>query len=378
MYRKLSLESERNAWIFLNHVPYLGSIRFHRLLQAAKSARAVLKLSVLELQAAEVPQELAEHWHRLFQDPQSDRWLDSELSRLAKKQCEVVTELDEGYPAALRELLGRPPVLYYKGRWPISEKAVGLVGSRHPSEYGKTAARRFAEDLAQHHVATVSGLAKGIDTCVHQGTLQAGGWTVAVLGCGLGRTFPQENAVLQARVAEEGTLVSEFPYEAPPDSSHFPRRNRIISGLSKGVAVIEARVRSGALITARCAAEQGRDVFAVPGSVFQPFSAGCHRLIRQGACLIESAYDILDELGMIKKAETSFAVEKTRLDFDTLSPLEKRIAQLLSQQPLSADEITHSTSLRFEQVADSLLSLELKGFIRTLPGQRYAQNEPQS
>lgn len=372
MNRGLLLENERYAWIFLNLIPELGPVRFHRLLHAAKSARGVLELPMSGLQAAEVSEQQAERWHRAFRDPLYERWLEAELGREVKGVCGVVTELDEQYPAPLRELYARPPVLYYKGRWPAPlERGVGLVGTRRPSEYGRSVAERLATDLSIQGVTTISGLARGIDTCVHQATLKAGGYTVAVLGCGLGQVFPKENESLQGRIAEAGAVVSEFPYEVFPEPGHFPRRNRIISGLSQGVVVIEAGEQSGALITARYAAEQGRDVFAVPGSIFNPVSAGCHRLIREGARLVEKTADVLDELGIARTKEAT--PSPGHECFDTLTPLEKHIANLLSETPLSADEISHETSERFEQVANSLLSLELKGVIRTLPGQRYAR-----
>jgi DNA processing protein len=375
MYRGLCLENERYAWIFLNRIPFLGPARFHKLLLMARSALGILELPVSGLMLADVPESVAEQWHREFRSPLNHHWLEQELNRLSKGVYHVLTELDEAYPSSLRELSGRPPVLYYKGRWPLPEKAVALVGSRHPSSYGKSVAERFAIDLTHQGIATVSGLAQGIDTCVHQSTLQAGGFTVAVLGCGLGHVFPAENKALQAEISEAGIVISEFPYDRRPDAPHFPRRNRIISGLASGVVVIEAQVKSGALITARYAGEQGRDVFAVPGPIHQSTSSGCHKLIQQGARLVESASDILEELRWVENKKDAFTVDKTDMDFGTLSPLEKRIAQLLSDQPLSVDEITLSTSLRFEQVADSLLSLELKGIIRALPGQRYAKSE---
>jgi DNA processing protein len=374
MNRGLLLENERAAWIFLNQIPGLEPSHFHRLLQAARSAGAILELPVSGLLAADVQRDLAEKWHRSFRDPQNQRSLDAELKRLSQGVCQAVTELDEGYPCSLRELLDRPPVLYYKGRWPPpSEGVVGLVGTRHPSPYGTSVAERLATDLSIQGIATVSGLAQGIDTAVHRATLEAGGHTIAIQGCGLGRVFPADNAALQARIAEAGTLISEFSYEIEPESRHFPRRNRIISGLSQGVVVIEAASRSGATITARCAAEQGRDVFAVPGRILESTSAGCHRLIRDGARLVESAGDILEELGIIREPSKPAAAVKKAVSFDTLSALEKQIVEIVTDSARSADEITQKTSCRFEQVANSLLSLELKGYIRALPGQRYGK-----
>ncbi|OGR89937.1 MAG: DNA protecting protein DprA [Elusimicrobia bacterium RIFCSPLOWO2_01_FULL_59_12] len=391
MNRGLLLENERDAWIFLNRIPELSAARFHRLLYAAQSGLGILELSVAGLQAADVTRDVAERWHRAFRAPEHHRWLEAERERLSKGVCRLATELDEEYPARLREVVGRPPVLYYKGRWPPPpEGCVGLVGTRRPSAYGRTVAERLTTDLTVQGVATISGLAKGIDTCVHEATLRAGGHTMAVLGCGLGQVYPPQNAALQERIAEYGTLVSEFPYEAPPDARHFPQRNRIISGLARGVVVIEAGARSGASITARCAAEQGRDVYAVPGSIFEPMSAGCHRLIQEGAKCVARAADILDDLGiqavtpavvsggpvssksLVRQTSGGDEVAKSAV-FDTLSALENNILQLVAGVPMSADEISQKTAQRFDQVANSLLSLELKGRIRALPGQRYAR-----
>ena len=365
------MENERRAWIFLNHIADLGPIRFHRLLQFARSAEAILELSVSGLQAAEVSLDLAEKWHHTFRDPAQQRWLEAEMQRLDRGTCQVVTELDEGYPGLLRELLDRPPVLYYKGRWHLPESGVvGVVGTRRPTPYGLSVTERLVRELSQQRITTISGLASGIDACAHETALKSRGQTVAVLGCGLGQTYPRENKALQEQMAEKGTLISEFPYETEPMAGHFPRRNRLISGLSQGVVVIEAGERSGALITARYAVEQGRDVFAVPGSVFHPESWGCHRLIKEGAKLVAQANDILEELKLPKKVESPVAAAT---EFP-LSALEQHIYNLVSEEPLSVDEIAHRSAQGFDQVTNCLLSLELKGILRHLPGQRYARS----
>jgi DNA processing protein len=372
MNRKLFPENERDAWIFLNHIQEIGPMRFHRLLHWAKSAMAILELPVSGLEAAEVPREQAERWWRAFRDPVQGRWLEVELNRLSHGEFQLVTELDEGYPTLLRELLGRPPVLYYKGRWPPpAEGVVGMVGTRHPSPYGRSVAERLAADLAVQGIATISGMALGIDSVVHETSLKAGGYTAAVLGGGLSQDLTRDRQNLMERIAVSGAVLSEFSSDTVPTPGHFPRRNRIISGLSQGVVVIEAGEHSGALITARNAAEQGRDVFAVPGSIFSAGSAGCHRLIRQGARLVETSADILTELGIPTPLPTP--PSPAPRCFDTLSPLEKQVVELLASAPLSADELAQATQQRFELLANGLLSLELKGLIRSLPGQRYAR-----
>jgi len=294
-----------------------------------------------------------------------------------KGEIRKVMDTDADYPKALRELTDRPPVLYIKGRWPLPEGfSIGIVGTRRATPYGLEAAERFTLDLVSRGVMTVSGLAAGIDGCVHRTTLQEGGWTVAVLGHGLGHLFPKENKVLFDEIAKRGTLVTEFSYDTPPRASHFPQRNRIISGLSQGVLVIEAGHRSGALITARYAAEQGREVFVVPGSIYNPQSQGCHRLIKEGAKLVESMEDIFVEYGL--NAVIPECLSRPPLgtpmavgNDSNLNPTEKELVKLFSSIPLSVDELVELSGMPVDRLAEVLLSLELKGRIQAMPGQRY-------
>jgi len=291
--------------------------------------------------------------------------MNSELKRdFRKVQC-----ADADYPGPLRELADRPSVLYVKGRWPLPEGAlkIGIVGARLATGYGREAAERLTVDLVRGGVMTISGLASGIDACAHRATLQETGWTVAVLGHGFGYQYPKENAALFEGIAKEGTLITEFPYDTPPLSHHFPQRNRIISGLSRGVVVVEAGERSGALITARCAAEQGRDVFALPGTIFSPQSRGCHRLIKEGARLVESAEEILEEYGL----ETP-SFEPSLNEREPLSAQEQQVMQHLSRVPVSIDELVELSGHPVDRLAEVLLALELKGRIQSVPGQRYA------
>jgi DNA processing protein len=300
-----------------------------------------------------------------------------------------VLDTAEDYPKALRELADRPPVLYITGRWPLPETCrIGIVGTRHPSVYGLEATQRLTTELVRRNVMTVSGLAAGIDARAHRATMDAGGWTVAILGHGLGFQYPKENGPLFEKIAKEGTLISEFSYDTGPHSEHFPRRNRIISGLSRGVLVVEAGHRSGAGITARYAAEQGKDVFVVPGSIFSPQSVGCHRLIKEGAQLTTSAEDILEEYGLVPhdvipadcqpgSSGVNIDVIGSRItDFrdDNLEGLttpEKELLQRLSVEPVSVDELVELSGWPVDRLAEVLLSLEIKGKIRHLPGQRY-------
>jgi DNA processing protein len=300
-----------------------------------------------------------------------------------------VTVGEDEYPKPLRELADRPEVLYIKGRWPLRENdlKIGIVGARLASPYGLEAATRLTADLVRKGVVTVSGLAAGIDASAHRATLKERGWTVAVLGHGFGHLFPKENASLFGEIIKDGTLVTEFPYDTPPQPRYFPQRNRIISGLSQGVLVVEAGEHSGALITARCAAEQGRDVFVLPGNIFSPQSRGCHRLIKEGARLVETAQDILGEYGFTDPSPGQVAVgDQYGLplrpegvgapttagdDEKNLSKSEKVILKFLSLTPLSIDELLELSGMPVDRLAEGLLSFELKERILPLPGHRY-------
>jgi DNA processing protein len=305
--------------------------------------------------------------------------MNSELTRdFRSVRCE-----DSDYPARLRELPDRPPVLYVKGRWPLPahDLMIAVVGARRASPYGLEAADYLTSGLVRRGVVAISGLAAGVDACAHRATLQERGWTVAVLGHGFAYQFPKENAPLFEEITQKGTLVTEFPYDTPPLSHNFPQRNRIISGLSRGVVVVDAGEHSGALITARCAAEQGRDVFVVPGSIFSPQTRGCHRLIKEGARLVESAEDIFEEYGMeavIRQTSGGSIMMDPPLttagdDIRGLTAPEQELMNHLSPVPLSIDELTELSGLSVDRLAEVLLALELKGRIQSVPGQRYVK-----
>ncbi len=276
---------------------------------------------------------------------------------------------DQDFPEALRHIPDAPLALYVKGHWPLPESVlkIGVVGSRRATPYGLDSASRISGDLAQRGVMIVSGLAIGIDASAHRACLREDGFTVAVLGNGFAHTYPRENAGLYAEIAEKGTIITEFSHDIPPKSENFPQRNRIISGLSRGVVVVEAGEVSGALITARYAAVQGRDVFAVPGSTFHWQSKGCHRLIKEGARLVESAQDVLEEYGVHQPGAAT-----PRREIQGLSKQEQELFSQLNSVPLSVDELVELTGQRVDRLAEVLLSLELKGLIMSMPGHRYA------
>ncbi|MGB8337886.1 MAG: DNA-processing protein DprA [Burkholderiales bacterium] len=283
---------------------------------------------------------------------------------LAQPENHFVTLADSTYPKALLDLPDAPPMLYVKGRIELlNATSMAIVGSRNATPQGEENAEAFAEVLSQAGISVISGLALGIDAAAHRGGLRGHASTIAVVGTGLDTVYPARNKTLAHQIARAGALVSEFPLGTPPNRENFPRRNRIISGLSRGVLVVEAALSSGSLITARLAAEQGRDVFAIPGSIHSPFSKGCHSLIKQGAKLVESAQDILEELGF-----TSAPVAATAEDAgQAVNPL----LQSMGYDPVSVDALTARAKLSAEKVSQMLLELELLGEISSLPGGLY-------
>lgn len=372
------MNSELKARIFLNHVRDLGPVRFHEITQAAGSAVRILEMKVKDLIELGVADARADFWAEQFRDPKIEKAFEDEWRRIESGEFRAISELDPDYPETLKELADRPPVLYVKGIWPVaSALALGIVGTRHPTPYGICAAERFTLDFVRKGAITVSGLAAGIDTCVHRTTLKENGLTVAVLGHGFEYQYPSQNKDLFAEIAERGTLVTEFPFETGPDARHFPRRNRIISGLSRGVVVVEAGRRSGALITARYAAEQGRDVFVIPGSIYSQQSRGCHQLIKEGARLVETTDEVLADYGFTARATelaTEPASEPAAPSLEGLSSAEIQVVKLLSSVPVSVDELGELSGVSIHRLAEVLLSLEIKGRIRAMPGQQYVSN----
>ncbi len=275
----------------------------------------------------------------------------------------VLTPLDELYPERLRQIYDPPPVLYGKGDPGIlKETAVAVVGCRRASIYGLRIARKLGAGLAASKVCVVSGLARGIDSAAHQGALDAGGPTVAVLGSGLLSIYPRENTGLAEKIVAAGALISEFPLTASPQKENFPRRNRIVSGLSLAVVVVEAAKRSGSLITADLALQQGRDVFAVPGPAGSVNAGGTNSLIKQGAALVETAPDVIEELGLC-------LVEEQPASPDFVSVL--GLLRFLDDSPTHIDELIKKSGMTLSQVCCELLTLQMQGIISEMPGKRY-------
>ena len=302
---------------------------------------------------------------------------EAELERAASAGAAVIIRGDREYPVALTYLFAAPPVLYVKGSIrPEDAQAIGIVGMRKCSLYGQDQAERLAGGMARAGFTVVSGLARGIDSAAHRGALAAGGRTLAVLGNGLATVYPPENVRLAGAVVERGALVSEFPMTVGPAAENFPRRNRILAALSLGVIVAEAGRRSGALITARLAAEMGKEVFAVPNRVDAPGAAGVHGLIRDGAKLIESVTDVLDEfpdLEIAPPAGDDAPRQETLSLKANLSAEEARLLEVLDTEPAPLDVLASRAGLDAAKASGALTLLELKGLVRALPGGRFVQ-----
>jgi len=283
-------------------------------------------------------------------------------------EAEILTPLHPAYPSALRTIGVPPEILYVRGTLREEDRAaVAVVGARRASSYGMAAAEWLGRELARGGVTVVSGLARGIDGAAHRGALAAGGRTIAVLGCGPDVVYPAEHADLMAQVIQAGAVISEFPPGTEPLPHHFPQRNRIISGLSLGVVVVEGRERSGALVTADCALQQGREVFAVPGSVFAETSYLPHRLIQEGAKLVTTVEDILNELRLPQRPSP------LPEPVPTLTGAEATVYAQLSLDPQHIDALALRCALQVAEVGRALLALELQGLVRALAGQRYVR-----
>ncbi len=355
--------SARKYWVGFNIVPHIGPAKVRALLDhfgdlevAWCADRASLARAGLDRRAI---RSLIETRARLD--------LDAEMAKLERHRVKALTWDDEEYPSLLRQIYGPPPVLYVRGELlPDDEWAVAVVGTRKATVYGKEVTRRLCGELARNHVTVVSGLARGIDGVAHRAALDAGGRTIAVLACGLDRVYPPEHRKLAQSIAENGALVSDYPLGVPPDASNFPPRNRIISGLSLGVVVVEAGKRSGALITVGFALEQGREVFAVPGNILNRNSAGCNRLIHDGAKMVLGVEDILEELNLTMIEHQ--AQVRAALPADET---EARLLELISDEPLHVDEICRQSRLPIQQVSSALTMMELKGMVRQVGGMQY-------
>ncbi len=361
-------------WLALNQIAGLGKIGYARLIEKYGSPEKVFQADPEELSSIEGVRKNTALAICKFKRAEK---IDRELDELERQKVEVLTSKDPWYPLLLAKIHDPPPYLYYKGTLSIQDRrSLAVVGSRQASPYGIKVTERLTWVLAQKTLTIVSGMARGIDAAAHQGALMGQGRTIAVLGSGLDVVYPQENKKLFERIIESGLVYSEFPLGTLPERQNFPIRNRIISGLSLGVVIVEATQRSGSLITARLALDQGREVFAVPGSVESFKSSGTHSLIKQGAKLVEHAQDILEELHWEETSQQSASGLIGRIEekAPSLSPREKQIWDLLSDGSQHVDQIVRQTGIGISPLLSLLLEMELKGLIKQQPGKYFIRN----
>lgn len=357
------------AYLALNLIPQVGPVRIRRLLQAFGSPEAVLAAKASEIEQVEsfgkVQSEAIVAWD-------SQGKLEQELRKIQERGLTLLTQEDELYPPLLKHIHDAPILLYVWGELKKRDhQAIGVVGSRHATIYGMNAAKKLSFQIAYAGYTVISGLARGIDTAAHEAALAAKGRTIAVIGSGIGKLYPPENQALAERIAQNGAVISEYPVDRMADKQTFPYRNRVVAGWGSGLLVVEAPVRSGSLITAQQATEQGRTVYAVPGPIDRPTSVGCNRLIQQGAKLVIDGDDLLDDLTMLfptapvaPKVEAPPPVVNLSLD-------EEILFKAMSTEELHIDELTSRSGLAPGTVNVNLMRLEMKRLVRALPGRRY-------
>jgi len=358
------MRDEKKYFNAFNLVPAIGAVRLTQLQNHFPDLKTAWSASLPELELTRIPQnalqQLIETRKRV--DP------DAEYEKLLNQNISLLTPADDGFPALLREIPQSPCTLYVKGEFLTNrDPAVAVVGTRRVTDYGKRVTEDMVRDLVRSNVAVISGLALGADSVAHKTAVNYSGKTAAVLACGLDSVYPAANRQLAERILEAGgALVSELPLGTPPLRHHFPNRNRIISGLALGTLVVEAAAESGALITARHALEQNRQVFAIPGSIYSELSAGPHNLIKMGAKLVSSVQDILEELNL-EHLQQEIIIQKIIGD----TKEEQLILDQLSREPIHADQITKNTGLQTSEVSSTLTILEMKGKIKNLGANQY-------
>lgn len=360
--QSISLEN----WLTLLHMPGIGPSTFHTLLDTFGSVEAALNASAAQLSGLGIKDEAV---NTLNRQEQPD--IEADLNWRAETDHHIITFDDERYPARLKDLPDAPPVLYVRGDPDyLLQPQLAMVGARNPSAAGRNTAKEFASHLSRVGITITSGLASGIDGASHQGALQGIAGTVAVVAHGLDIVYPAQHQQLAQEISEHGAVISEMPIGTQPQRGLFPRRNRLISALSLGTLVVEAAKKSGSLITARLALELNREVFAIPGSIHNPMARGCHQLIRQGAKLVESADDILEDLPLPATQNTLYPI-KTRENtpenpndpHNTLDPDHQKLLKCLAYEPASIDELVDRSNFTAAEIASMLLILELEGII---------------
>ena len=355
-------------WFKLKSVPGVGNLLGKRLIDHFKSPKNVFQAPDEEL--LQVDGITGRHVTAI-KNHKMPQWVEAELDLADRKGYQIVTLTDSNYPQLLYQIPDPPPFLYVSGRLDKSPVKIAVVGSRNATGYGMTTTKALCTNLASLGLTIVSGMARGIDTAAHIGALAAGGKTIAVLGSGLEQIYPAANKPLFQRISEQGAVVSEFSLGTKPEGHNFPIRNRIISGMSLGTVVVEATKKSGSLITARLAAEQNREVFAVPGSIQSFKSIGAHTLIKQGAKLVENAQDIIEELSPMIRFKESAGNDHPKSDADNsvlLTADERQVYEALGPYPVHIDDLARTVSLGPGRLSSILLKLELDGLVQQTPG----------
>jgi DNA processing protein len=355
------------AYLILNSLKHVGPVRVRKLLEVLGSVEVIFGTSGSKIASIDgIGQKVADSikdWEKQFD-------LDAELKKIEQMKITVLDCEDERYPAMLSEIYDPPLVLYTQGNIEaLNKKSIGVVGSRRTTYYGIETAKKLSYQMAYAGMVVTSGLARGIDTAAHQGAVAAEGPTIAVLGSAIDELYPAENRSLYEKILDtNGTVISEFTLGTKPDKQTFPMRNRIISGLSNGILVVEAPVSSGSMITARMAGEQGRQVFAIPGRIDSPLSKGCHQLIKEGAKLVEEVEDILSEFSELYSTKE---VKSERPIPENLTPEETAILQALTGDESHLDELSEKSGLPTGVVSFNLLRLEMRKLVRQLPGKYF-------
>ena len=368
----INTKQNQQAWVRLSLIPGIGLNRLRSLLAVFQSPRAVLEAGHIRLRE-KLSDNFAAKLSQGLQDKKLDQCAEVIWQWRQEPDCELLFPFSPDYPQRLLEIHSPPPLLFIKGNQSLlNSSQIAMVGSRKPTPQGIENARQFARMLHEQGFTITSGLAIGIDGAAHQGALSAGGNTLAVLGSGLEYIYPRRHKRLAEEIIQQGAIISEFPPDTPPHPTHFPRRNRIISGMSLGTLVVEASQKSGSLITARFALEQGREVFAVPGSIHNDQATGCHQLIRSGAMLVQHPEQVVEELkgplGIMTTAKSAPDLS-SRVDALGCSPEQKKILQALSAvSSYHPDELSDITGLEAQNLTTMLFELELEGLIKTVPG----------
>ena len=359
----MSNQEDIKYWVGFSLIPGIGRVRFAQLENYFGSMEKAWQAAPAELKKAGLERNVVQAiatWQPKISP-------DEEMAKLSHYGVEVFTYKDDVYPSRLKEIYDYPPLLYVRGELvPQDEWCLAVVGTRRATVYGRQVTEEIVTDLAQSHITVVSGLARGIDAIAHQAALDAGGRSLAIFACGLDSVYPSENAALARRIMGQGALISEYPLGTRPRADNFPRRNRIMSGLSLGVLVVEADVTSGAMITAQFALEQNREVFAVPGSILSPASRGTNHLIQEGAKLVRDYTDILEELNLM-----TIARQMEMREMLPASETESLLLKHLSAEPTHIDEVCRSSGLPVATVSSTLAMMELKGLVKQMGPMSY-------